>query len=74
MIVQQVEVKRYNAVGGFLYSYFDEVVINQDAPVYSDVKTQLKAEQWNMQSPSDSKLDNRQIVQLFENKSLTRRR
>ena len=60
-------------VGIFLYRYFDHVTI-KDAPVYPDLKTQLKAEQWTMRFPSDSKLDDRTRPELFENKSLTRRR
>lgn len=74
MIIQQVEVKRYNAIGQFLYSYIAEVVINPDSPIYPDVKAQLKAEQWNTKLPSESKLDERLVPSLFENKSLTRRR
>jgi hypothetical protein len=74
MIIQQVEVKRYDSFGQFLYSYNDEVVINPDAPVYPDLKTQLKAERWNTNLPSESKLDERLVPSLFENKVLTRRR
>jgi hypothetical protein len=74
MIIQQVEVKRYNANGQFLYAYSDEVSINPHTPVYPDLQAQLKAERWDMRFPSDNKLDDRQIVHLFENKSLTRRR
>lgn len=74
MIIQKVEVKRYDSSRQLLYTYQDEVAINQDAPVYPDLQAQLKAERWNMQSPSDSKLDDRQIVKLFETKPLTRRR
>lgn len=74
MIIQKAEVKRYNSIGQFLYSYIDEVVVNPDSPVYSDVEAQLKAEQWNTKLPSESKLDERSVPSLFENKSLTRRR
>jgi hypothetical protein len=74
MIIQQVEVKRYNHAGELVLIYSDEVAVKQDTPVYPDLQAQLKAERWNMQCPSDSKLDNRQIVRLFENKPLTRRR
>ena len=73
-MIQQVEVKRYNPAGQFLYAYRDAVTINQNAPIYPDLKTQLLAEAWDMRQPSESKLDVRTVPVLFENKSLTRRR
>jgi hypothetical protein len=74
MIIQQAEVKRYNSRNELVLIYFDDVIINQDAPVYPDLKAQLAAERWDMRSPSDQKLDDRTVPSLFENKSLTRRR
>lgn len=73
-MIQQVEVKRYNHTGQFLYAYRDAVTVNQSAPVYSDLRTQLLAEAWDMRQPSNSKLDVRTTPALFENKSLTRLR
>ncbi len=72
MIIQQVEVKRYNHAGELVLIYQDEVAVNQETPVYPDLQAQLKAERWNMQQPSN--LDDRQIIRLFETKRLTRRR
>jgi hypothetical protein len=66
-------VKRYNLIGQFLYAYSDEVTV-KDSPEYSDLKTQLKAEQWTLSFPSDQKLDERTMPRLFETKSLTRKR
>ena len=73
-MTQQVQVKRYNQIGQFLYAYRDAVMVNQNAPVYPDLRTQLLVEAWDMRQPSDSKLDVRTVPVLFENKSLTRRR
>ena len=61
-MIQQVEVKRYNQAGQWLYSYQDEVIV-KDSPEYSDLKTQLKAEQWTLSFPSDQKLENVLIIQ-----------
>ena len=73
-MIQQVEIRRYNQTGQFLYAYRDVVTVNQNAPAYPDLKTQLLAVAWDMRQPSDSKLDIRTVPVLFENKSLTRRR
>jgi hypothetical protein len=55
-MMQQVMVKRYNSNNSLIMVYSDVVTI----PVlteYPDVHTQLKAEQWNLNTPSDQKLD-----------------
>jgi hypothetical protein len=72
-MLQQVEIKRYNQAGQWLYNYQDEVIV-KDSPEYTDLKTQLKAEQWTLVFPSDQKLDERTLPRLFETKSLTRKR
>jgi hypothetical protein len=72
-MIQQVEIKRYNQAGQWLYNYQDEVIV-KDSPEYTDLKTQLKAEQWTLSLPSGQKLDERTMPRLFETKSLTRKR
>jgi hypothetical protein len=71
-MTQQVEVKRYNQAGQWLYNYQDEIIV-KDSPIYPDLKTQLKAEQWTLSFPCDHKLDQRTLPRLFETKSLTRK-
>jgi len=64
----QVEVKRYNSSNALVAIYTDEVVI-PELPEYPDLKTQLKVEHWNLNHPSDQKLDVRTMPVLFETKA-----
>ena len=66
---QQVEVKRYDSSNVLINTYVDEVVI-PELTEYPDLKTQLRAEQWNLSLPSDQKLDDRTRSVLFETKKL----
>lgn len=60
---QQVEVKRYNQSGDFLFAYADSVD-GKETPVYANAKEQLTAEKWNMQMIDDDLLDHRSLPSI----------